>query len=136
MAIAVDSSVLLDVLLLDPVNGDNSRAALNNHSEFGLIVSEAALAEVTPALETGAIEEFLADWKIAFSASTLASAALAGRMYAQYLKRAGAASRVVPDFLIGAHAQLHATALITRDAGYYRDYFEKLQIINPSQSIS
>jgi predicted nucleic acid-binding protein len=37
----------------------------------------------------------------------------------------------VPDFLIGAHALLQCGGLITRDAGFFRDYFKGLKVIVP-----
>ena len=43
----------------------------------------------------------------------------------------GEQPRTVPDFLIGAHALLQCTALITRDAGFFRDYFKGLKLIVP-----
>ena len=42
-----------------------------------------------------------------------------------------AGARTVPDFLIGAHAMMQCDALITRDAGFYRDYFKGLKLIVP-----
>ena len=46
-------------------------------------------------------------------------------------RRRGRAARVVPDFLIAAHAQLTADRLLARDRGYYRDYFKKLVLLEP-----
>jgi hypothetical protein len=39
--------------------------------------------------------------------------------------------RAVPDFLVGAHALLQCQGLITRDAGFFRDYFKGLKVIVP-----
>jgi hypothetical protein len=54
-------------------------------------------------------------------------------MFALYLERGGKRGRVVPDFLIAAHAQNHASGLLARDRGYYRDYFTHLKIIEPAE---
>ncbi|KFA37824.1 DNA-binding protein, partial [Xanthomonas vasicola pv. musacearum NCPPB 4384] len=35
------------------------------------------------------------------------------------------------DFLIGAHAMLQCDGLITRDEGFFRDYFKGLKIVVP-----
>ena len=46
-------------------------------------------------------------------------------------RQAGPTRRSVPDFLIGAHALLQCGGLITRDAGFFRDYFKGLKVIVP-----
>jgi hypothetical protein len=133
---ALDSSVLLDVITDDPRFADGSEAALRRAAREGvLVVGECVLAEIRPALPEGNVEEFLADWQIEFIASTRQSALLAGSMFGKYLRRRPhLEGRVIPDFLIGAHAFLLADRLLARDRGYLRDYFGKLKLMTPQQS--
>ncbi len=98
--------------------------------EGRLIVSESVVAEIRPAFEEGArFREFLDDWGLEFVPSTLQSAALAGEMLrAMLIRKRQREGRVLPDFLIGAHAREHADRLLARDRGYLRDYFADLAV--------
>jgi hypothetical protein len=119
MISAADSSVLLDVLCDDPVYGDASSTLLRRGMAEGrLIVGECVIAELRPTLGEEALRSFMDDWGVVFVPSTLDSALLAGRHFSDYLRRGGTARRVLPDFLIGAHAQVHADRLLARDRGY------------------
>lgn len=60
------------------------------------------------------------------------AALTAGALWGEYRKRGGRRTRMIPDFLIGAHAATQAERLITRDRGFYRDYFHKLRLLDPS----
>ncbi len=42
--------------------------------------------------------------------------------------------RIAADFLIGAHAILQCDRLVTRDRGFYRDYFSGLKVLDPSRT--
>ncbi len=136
MITAVDSSVILDVLTGEPPHASGSLAALRKASQEGqLIVSESVIAEVRPAFESNSLfEEFLGDWGLQFTPSTLHSSIRAGEMLRQMLvrknKREG---RILPDFLIGAHALEHADRLLARDRGFLRDYFTELTLWDPSR---
>ena len=133
MVTAVDSSVLLDVLLNDPRYVSPSITALRRAAAEGsLAVSEVVIAEIAPVLEPGDLPKFLADWKLTFLSSTESVAVLAGKMFRTFLERGGKRGRVVPDFLVAAHAQQLTDRLLARDRGYYRDYFHQLQIWDPS----
>jgi len=134
MHTAVDSSVLLDVVLDDRRFAERSEVALRQAAAAGaLTLCECVLAEIRPAFGPGEIEEFLSDWQLQFVPSTRESVVLAGEMFSMYLgrRRGGATARVVVDFLIGAHAVQTADRLLARDRGYYRDYFRQLVLVEP-----
>lgn len=132
MKTALDSSVILDVITDDPKWASASEAALQRALVQGaLLISECVLAEITPALGEAELPAFLRDWKIQFVPSSRSSAIAAGRMFEQYLRRGGGQKRVLPDFLIGAHALENAGCLLARDRGYFRDYFETLHVVEP-----
>lgn len=130
MISALDSSVILDVLTANPQFVDTSEALLRRAVTQGkLVIGECVLAEIVPAFkDEKTLKEFLADWRIEFVPSSRESAILAGRSFARYLSRGGRTGRIVADFLIGAHAMLHADRLLARDRGYLRDYFSKLTL--------
>ncbi len=134
MITAVDTSVLVDVLVDDAKFATPSIAALHKAASDGaLIICESTLAEIVPVLGEDEIAEFLSDWNLKFLPSSQESAILAGEMFRDYLMRGGKRGRVVPDFLIAAHAQIHAERLLARDRGYYRDYFKRLKLWDPTE---
>ncbi len=131
--IAVDSSVLLDVLTADALCGDVSSAALSDAlASDDVVVCEAVVAEVQLMLETsGNVMETLNAMGIRFLAINEQAAVRAGVMNRRFRDRGGRGERVVADFLIGGHALLQCNGLITRDAGFFRDYFKGLKLIVP-----
>ena len=133
MITSLDSSVLLDVITNSPAHAEAAERCLRQAgAEGALIVCECVLAEIRPAFDREEFEEFLTDWQLEFVPSSRESAILAGGHFARHLRRGGRAGRVLPDFLIGAHALLHADRLLARDRGFLRDYFSKLQLWQPS----
>jgi predicted nucleic acid-binding protein len=135
MKTALDSSVILDVLADDPQWGQASELVLKTALGRGpLVIGECVLAEITPALTKDELGAFLDDWNILYVPSSRDSSILAGEMYRAYLRRNRGAKRVLPDFLIGAHAACHAGRLLARDRGFYRDYFTDLTVIEPEKA--
>lgn len=132
MLTAVDSSVLLDVIIDAPGQAMAAEESLREAtSQGGLVICECVVAEVRPALSAKAFREFAEDWNLVFLPSTWESALLAGGMFEAFLKHGGRGGRVLPDFLIGAHALLQADRLLARDRGYFRDYFKGLKVLSP-----
>ena len=135
MTTAVDTSVLLDILIDDPRHAPSSEAALAEARALGqLVVCESVIAELRPALASDEqLAAFLDDLGLEFLPASRESAILAGSIYASYLKNRGPSRRVLPDFLIAAHACLNADRLLARDRGYYREYFKGLELMDPSK---
>ena len=135
MKTAVDSSVLLDVLGSDPVFGPASREALREAFDRGsLVACDVVWAEVRAHFQDDrTFDEAMGDLGLVFSPLSRPAARLAGELWRRHHARdAGPRSRVVADFLIGAHAQTDAETLLTRDRGFYRKYFEGLEIHQPA----
>jgi predicted nucleic acid-binding protein len=131
--IAIDASVLID-LLADGPQADAAEACLRQSLSNGpVVISDVALAEVCSALHDGAEAlTVLEEMSIRFSPIESKSALRAGEMQRRYRQRGGAQARALPDFLIGAHALLQCDGLITRDDAFYRQYFKGLKLIVPS----
>ena len=131
--IAVDSSVLLDVLTGDPVFATVSGACLEQAISIGeVVVCDAVVAEVQGMLDTRETAmDALAEFGIRYEPTSENAAVRAGHMQRRFRDRGGRRQRVVADFLIGAHALLQCQGLITRDADFFRDYFKGLKVIVP-----
>jgi predicted nucleic acid-binding protein len=137
--IAIDSSVLID-LLGDDLRADEAEACLRLALGGGpVVVCDVVVSEVTSGLGHGSeVMDVVEDMGIRYSAIDQRAAIRAGEMQRKYKERLSsvgrmpASPRTVPDFLIGAHALLQCTALITRDAGFFRDYYKGLKVIVPT----
>ncbi len=138
MTIAVDTSVLIDLLGDDP-RADAAEACLRMALGRGpVVVCDVVVSEVTAGLGHGAqVMDALEEMGVTYSAIEQRAAVRAGEMQRKYKERlraggsAAVTPRTIPDFLVGAHALLQCTGLITRDAGFFREYFKGLKVITP-----
>lgn len=134
MITAIDTSVLIDVFGADPKFGAASAHALRLCLNEGAVVAGAVVWSETRAAFPED-DEFLHAMQaagIGFSPTTQEAATLAGVTWQKYRASGGQRLRVIADFLIGAHAAAQCDRLLTRDRGYYRKYFQRLVIVDPS----
>ncbi len=137
--IALDTNILIDLLGDDP-RADAAEAALRLALTNGpVVVCDVVLSELTAGLGSGSeVLDVLEEMGVRFMPIDQRAAVRSGEMQRKYHERMRAAgqlgtmNRTVPDFLVGAHALLQCTALITRDAGFFRDYFKGLKVIVPA----
>ena len=134
MITAVDSSVLIDIFGADDKFGLRSADLMRRClSEGAVIACEVVWAGTAVIFEReAAFAEAARKLGLTFSPLEQKTALTAAHAWRKYRARGGRRTRVVPDFLIGAHALAQADRLLTRDRGFYRDYFSKLKLIDPT----
>jgi predicted nucleic acid-binding protein len=101
--------------------------------EGGLVACDVVWAEVAAAFptasEVGAAMNRLGVRFVPLDAQVSAGA---GGAWRSYRRSGGSRSRILADFLIGAHAAATADRLLTRDRGFYRKHFDRLTVIDPT----
>ena len=131
MITAVDTSVLIDVFGNDPEFGRTSAERVRESLRAGaLIVCDVVWSEtraVFPDAESFA--SAMTTLGVRFSPVNAESANRAGSTWQTYRKAGGKRTRLMADFIIGAHALHQADRLLTRDRGYYRSYFAGLELV-------
>jgi len=127
MIYSVDTCVLLDILLPDPVHGVLSREVLKKAAKYGkLVVCPIVYAELSPQFKTQvSLDTFLKETGIEILPFTREILWKGGKAWKEYILRGGKRKeRIIPDFLIGAFSSVKTEAIITRDRGFYKEYFQ------------
>ncbi|MDO8189521.1 type II toxin-antitoxin system VapC family toxin [Conexibacter sp. JD483] len=134
MTTAVDTNVLLDVLAEDSRFSSQSRAALSACGRRGpLIACGVVWAETTAAFaDRCAGARALVRLGVRLVPLDATAATAAGQAWRSYRAEGGTRSRVIADFVVGAHAAVHADQLLTRDRGFRRLRFSGLTLVDPS----
>ena len=130
--ILVDSCVLIDVFDFDERWNKWSLAALNNCKNEGLRINAVIYAEVAPSFKSASqFDSTLAELDLTYSDINSLAAWRAAQAYEQYRQNKGAQKMILPDFYIGAQAEVMKWAVLTRDQSRFRTYFPKVRLIAP-----
>lgn len=156
MITAVDTNIILDILIPGEPFSDSSKRLLDYHLSRGkLIICEVVLAELASCFPSEQeLKLFLSDTGMGSVPSSEKSLYMAGERWAGYARKGGktrfvcskcghsfevtcprcataVAKRfhVLGDFLVGAHALVQADCLLSRDLGIYKTYFSALNLI-------
>jgi predicted nucleic acid-binding protein len=139
--ILFDTSVVLDALYKD---SEYNTWAADLISEATASVGAAVNAVTVAELCAGdrhpeLVASDLKDWGINVLDIPVAAAGVCGKAHRKYVlaRRAsggGAAPKIpLPDFFIGAHAEIMGWKLATRDSERIATYFPKVDLVTPKQ---
>lgn len=134
MITAVDTNILIDILEPDPVYGPASLNSLKHCMNEGAVVAcEVVWAEIATLYSNnpGKVIQALKGAGIEYSAMDEESALRAASCWHIYRGKGGSRERIAADFLIGGHAMVQCDRLLTRDHGFFREYFKPLEVQSP-----
>jgi len=134
MITAIDTNILLDILVPNETFCDASVQAFEGAATSGsLVLCDLVYAELCIHFATQReCDGFLESNDIRVEPLRREAHFLASRAWRAYRQQGGQRTRILADFLIGAHAQTQATRFISRDRGFYRKLFPSLNLIDPS----
>lgn len=131
--ILVDTNVLIDILAEDPTWAEWSEdQLLQAASTDELAINPIIYAELAAAYRTAnALERALAPWPLVRLPLPYEAGFIAGQAFKAYRVQGGQRRSPLPDFYIGAQAQVEGLKLLTRDIARYQAYFPKVTLISP-----
>ena len=136
MTTAIDTNILLDVLIPNEAFYRASAEAMEQSAGGVLVVCDIVYAELAVHFESQEdCDEFLESNDIRVEPLTRRAHFLASRAWRMYRRSGGTRSRILADFLIGSHAQEQATRLLSRDRGFYRELFPSLTVVDPTRQL-
>ena len=132
----VDTNILLDIITDDAMWRSWSEQAIRDALHAGTVgINPIIYAEISLAFaDTDTLDRHIDTLMLARLPLPYGAAFRAGRAFLRYRRAGGARRSPLPDFYIGAHAEIEGLTLLTRDVGRYWTYFPSLNLVAPRKS--
>jgi predicted nucleic acid-binding protein len=129
----VDANVILDVITADKRWFEWSSEQLDLAQQSGLLlINEVAYAEIAVGVETQTgLDAVLKELGIEIERTPKEALFAAAKAFQRYRQAGGPRLTILPDFFIGAHAEISKRPLLTRDPRRFRTHFPSVRLITP-----
>jgi predicted nucleic acid-binding protein len=130
--IFIDSNVAIDAL--DPASSYHcwAQAQLADALDDGVFFNHIVVAELAArAISVDELDRMLNILQIPVEPLTDEVAFRAGQAFKAWIRNGGRRGALLPDFVIGAHASVTKSRVLTRDPRRFRTYFPELDLILP-----
>ncbi len=131
--ILLDSCILLDLFTNDPKWADWSEGILDKYSQTNtLYINTIIYTEISIGFEKiEELEEAISQLDIKVLEIPREALFLTGKVFLKYRRNKGTKNSPLPDFFIGAHANVSMFSLATRDVAKYKTYFPRINLVSP-----
>ena len=131
--VLIDSNVLIDVSDVNDPHHEWSREEVLTATNSGVArINPLIYAEVAAVFEsTASLDRFLPENGFVREPLPWEAALPASRAFLRYRRGGGTRTSPLPDFYIGAHAEVAGHKLLTRDVARFRTYFPNVELIHP-----
>ncbi|MDL2409045.1 type II toxin-antitoxin system VapC family toxin [Rhizobium calliandrae] len=133
MVTIVDTNVLVDLAVPSSAWHDWSSGQVFSAFKQGpVVINPVIYAEFSVRYSSlDRVDELLPQSEFRRESLPWPAAFAAAAAFKIYRQAGGGRERILPDFLIGAHAAVRGYCLLTRDPKGYRSYFPTVDLISP-----
>jgi len=128
----VDSCVLIDIFNNDALWQSWSVEQVSKALPGGLCINAVVYAEVSGSFATQKdVSAAVKHGRLEIKDISMEAAYLAADAFKRYRRNKGQFKTALPDFFIGAHAQVLTCPILTRDPQRFATYFPDVELITP-----